>query len=66
MVTYDGRYDGPVEQHPATAQLRAYIAALEQMPETAERDAALQHSRRQLARFEDGLRFHRLRARGRR
>jgi hypothetical protein len=42
----------PPGSHPATARLRASRDRLLALPETHERNAALEHHKRELARFE--------------
>jgi hypothetical protein len=44
----------PPYEHPATAQLGEYITRLETLPESDEREQALEHARQQMARFEYG------------
>jgi hypothetical protein len=42
----------PPNEHPATAQLRAQIEKLEAIPESEERNQALNYCRAELAKFE--------------
>jgi hypothetical protein len=44
----------PADEHPATYRLRRHREALDALPETPEREAALAHIDRQLAAFERG------------
>lgn len=50
-MSWPERYDGPVENHPATARLREHIRHLELLPQTPERDQALEYARAEVRRF---------------